>query len=231
MMLRKTDPSSSACSRPACVRTPPCFMMSVASIGTSSPLGRLEGPKMMGLICTLRLMPEKWRISFDFRSSTSLTMASRSTRSNASCSLARGSSLASEPARWPSRAMRSSTLLTQSSTSCNCCGVLSFACFPGPLLYLASSARNSGSRTGIFIFCLGVRSPWRITATTHRSSSYSSSSIPSAKSSSTGDPRSFPSPDSSYARSGRFGMPEHADKRNGATALRIIVRSNPAASS
>jgi hypothetical protein len=32
------------------------------------------------------------------------------------------------------------------------------------------AATYFGCRTSTFIFCLGVRSPWRMTATTHRNS-------------------------------------------------------------
>jgi hypothetical protein len=58
MTMRKTLPRSSACCLPACVRMPPHLTMRRASSSTgSSPEEDLE--KRMGLICTLRLMPEK----------------------------------------------------------------------------------------------------------------------------------------------------------------------------
>ena len=37
--------------------------------------------------------------------------------------------------------------------------------------HLVNSCMNSGLATFIFIFCFGVRSPWRMTAMTQRSSS------------------------------------------------------------
>ena len=63
------------------------------------------------------------------------------------------------------------------SSSCSLCGVLSFACFRGrPDVHRLSKSSKGACLTFIFIFCFGVRSPCRITASTARSSSAGPSS-------------------------------------------------------
>mmetsp|Transcript_6817 Transcript_6817/g.29954 ORF Transcript_6817/g.29954 Transcript_6817/m.29954 type:complete len:221 (-) Transcript_6817:952-1614(-) len=64
-------------------------------------------------------------------------------------------------------------------SSCSLAGVFSLACFLGlSPVHFFSSCSNGSCFTRIFIFCLGVRSPCLITASTARSSSFGGSGCP-----------------------------------------------------
>mmetsp|Transcript_203 Transcript_203/g.550 ORF Transcript_203/g.550 Transcript_203/m.550 type:complete len:209 (-) Transcript_203:758-1384(-) len=57
-----------------------------------------------------------------------------------------------------------------SSTCWSCLGVFSLTSFCGPEAHVLCSCKNSARHVVIFILFFGVRSPWRITASTARSS-------------------------------------------------------------
>mmetsp|Transcript_11265 Transcript_11265/g.33355 ORF Transcript_11265/g.33355 Transcript_11265/m.33355 type:complete len:248 (+) Transcript_11265:503-1246(+) len=64
-----------------------------------------------------------------------------------------------------------------SRTSCSCCGAFSFASFFAELAQRSCSRMNSRRRVVIFILFFGVRSPWRMTASTASNSSCSQRSL------------------------------------------------------
>mmetsp|Transcript_9501 Transcript_9501/g.25843 ORF Transcript_9501/g.25843 Transcript_9501/m.25843 type:complete len:203 (-) Transcript_9501:1192-1800(-) len=64
-----------------------------------------------------------------------------------------------------------SNVLVTSRSSCRALGLFSFACFPLESIYFSSRSSRGFCVITNFIFCFGVRSPWRTTASTHRSSS------------------------------------------------------------
>mmetsp|Transcript_7887 Transcript_7887/g.24198 ORF Transcript_7887/g.24198 Transcript_7887/m.24198 type:complete len:268 (+) Transcript_7887:1072-1875(+) len=171
-----------------------------------------------GLIWTLRLMPEKWPPC--------------SSTKHRCCSLRMGMSPpspVSESESSPDMGACFSAMssCTTSSSSCSCSGVLSLASPRLPPCRL-SSRSSLGCRVVAFIFCLGVRSPWRITASTQRSScrvlliaAAGSSSPPSAPS----------TDDLCSAAAATICGYGRCVRQCGATAASIIARRMPAASS
>mmetsp|Transcript_25598 Transcript_25598/g.75673 ORF Transcript_25598/g.75673 Transcript_25598/m.75673 type:complete len:298 (+) Transcript_25598:3144-4037(+) len=160
-------------------------------------------------------------------------------------------SLALSPPPSSSSSSRVSRRMVVSYSSCSCKGVFSLACFPLASLCLLKSASSAGSVTFIFIFCLGVRSPWRMIASTQRSSSVAlRSSVRCASSKSRPGmsasmpsmlPRSFFITCASSSASPSVHRLDSAPptrrgtgsaaRRCGATMLMMMLRKMPAASS
>mmetsp|Transcript_13170 Transcript_13170/g.25135 ORF Transcript_13170/g.25135 Transcript_13170/m.25135 type:complete len:219 (-) Transcript_13170:1043-1699(-) len=167
MLRRKSFPSRSPCWRPDLVSTPPCLMMKSTSEMDLSSL------RLLTFIWILRLIPEKWFWP-ERRLRTRRTSSSLLNASALSSAAAASSSGVSPPDSHCMPFARISS--TTPTTSFSCSGFLSLAVPFSGFPCFTSKAMILGSCSFTFIFCLGVRSPWRQTAITDLSSSRSSAS-------------------------------------------------------